>query len=101
MMSEYWNGMADLAEIAVDRRARGRGVAAALLARVEVCADDKGFGLIRLETHSNKPAACRVYARAGYTLGGVEHKLYRERRGGRRGGKGGGKKWRSWRAAES
>src|SRR3546814_11476164 len=76
MMSEYWNGMADLAEIAVDRRARGRGVAAALLARVEVCADDKGFGLIRLETQSNNPAACRVYARAGYTLGGFDHKLY-------------------------
>src|SRR3546814_14011869 len=72
MMSEYWNGMADLAEIAVDRRARGRGVAAALLARVEVCADDKGFGLIRLETQSNNPAACRVYARAGYTLGGFD-----------------------------
>src|SRR3546814_20551276 len=76
MMSEYWNGMADLAEIAVDRRARGRGVAAALLARVEVCADDKGFGLLRLETQSNHPAACRVYARAGYPLGGFDHNLY-------------------------
>lgn len=75
-MSEYWNGMADLAEIAVDRRARGRGVAAALLARVEVWAYDKGFGLIRLETQSNNPAACRVYARAGYTLGGFDRKLY-------------------------
>src|SRR3546814_19419552 len=76
MMSEYWNGMADLAEIAVDRRARGRGVAAAPLARVEVCADDKGFGLIRLQTHSNTPAACRVYARAGHKLGGFAHNLY-------------------------
>lgn len=75
-MSEHWSGMADLAEIAVDRRARGRGVAAALLARVDVWARDNGFGLIRLETQSNNPAACRLYARAGYALGGFDQKLY-------------------------
>ncbi|GAO77254.1 streptothricin acetyltransferase, streptomyces lavendulae type [Sphingopyxis sp. C-1] len=75
-MCECWNGMADLAEIAVDRWARGRGVAAALLARVEVWARDTGLELIRLETQSNNPAACRIYARAGYTLGGFDQKLY-------------------------
>ncbi|WP_439569368.1 GNAT family N-acetyltransferase [Sphingopyxis sp.] len=75
-MSECWNGMAELAEIAVDRRARARGVAAALLASVEVWARDTGFRLIRLETQSNNPAACRAYARAGYVLGGFDRKLY-------------------------
>ncbi|WP_317450863.1 GNAT family N-acetyltransferase [Sphingopyxis sp. LK2115] len=75
-VSEYWNGMANLAELAVDRRARGRGVAVALLARIDVWAHDNGFGLIRLETQSNNVAACRLYARVGYALGGFDEMLY-------------------------
>src|SRR3546814_20444121 len=47
MMSEYLNGMAVLAEIAVERRAGGGGVAAEPFARVEGWRAVKGFGTLR------------------------------------------------------
>ena len=46
--------------------ARGRGVAQALLARIEKEARDAGFALIRLETGVRQMAALRFYQRAGF-----------------------------------
>jgi putative acetyltransferase len=60
---------ADFAEVKrmyVRDVARGRGVAQALLARIEREARDAGFFLLRLETGMRQVAALRFYERAGF-----------------------------------
>jgi putative acetyltransferase len=46
--------------------ARGRGVAQALLARIEAEARQAGLDLLRLETGDRQIAALRLYTRAGF-----------------------------------
>jgi putative acetyltransferase len=46
--------------------ARGRGVARAILARIEMEAREAGLALLRLETGERQVAAMRLYARAGF-----------------------------------
>jgi putative acetyltransferase len=46
--------------------ARGRGVAQALLTRIETEARVAGFGVLRLETGERQAAALRFYLRAGF-----------------------------------
>lgn len=61
---------ADFAEVKrmyVRDAARGRGVAQALLARIEQEARDAGLGLLCLETGTRQAAALRFYQRAGFT----------------------------------
>lgn len=60
---------ADFAEIKrmyVRDVARGRGVAQALLIRIEMVAREAGLALLRLETGERQIAARRLYARAGF-----------------------------------
>jgi putative acetyltransferase len=45
---------------------RGRGIAQALLARVEAEARDAGFRVLRLETGDAQDAALRLYRRWGF-----------------------------------
>jgi putative acetyltransferase len=62
---------ADFAEVKrmyVRDVARGRGVAQALLARIEREARDAGFVLLRLETGERQIAAFRFYQRAGFQI---------------------------------
>ena len=62
---------ADFAEVKrmyVREAARGRGVAQALLARVESEARKAGLGLLRLETGNRQAAALRFYQRSGFEL---------------------------------
>jgi putative acetyltransferase len=47
---------------------RGRGVAPALLARIQTEARDAGFALLRLETGVRQVAALRFYQRAGFRI---------------------------------
>jgi putative acetyltransferase len=47
---------------------RGRGVAPALLARIETEARDAGFALLQLETGVRQVAALRFYQRAGFRI---------------------------------
>lgn len=61
---------ADLAEVKrlyVRPPARGRGVADALLARIETVARDAGLARLCLETGDRQLAAIRVYDRAGFS----------------------------------
>ena len=61
--------LADFAEVkrmSVREAARGRGVAQALLARIEREARDTGFAMLKLETGVRQTAALRFYARAGF-----------------------------------
>lgn len=50
----------------VRTEARGRGVAAAILAELEREARERGFSVVRLETGPLQPEAAALYARAGY-----------------------------------
>ena len=61
---------ADLAELKrmyVRPAARGRGVAEALLARIEAATRDAGLVRLCLETGDRQLAAMRVYTRAGFS----------------------------------
>jgi putative acetyltransferase len=61
---------ADLAELKrmyVRPAARGRGVADALLARIETATRDAGLARLCLETGDRQLAAIRVYSRAGFS----------------------------------
>ncbi|ALX14323.1 GCN5 family acetyltransferase [Burkholderia cepacia JBK9] len=75
-IEESWNGMAEIAELAVDRDHRRLGIGQFLLAAAEAWARNHGFGFIRLETQANNVAACSTYARAGFALGGHDRFLY-------------------------
>jgi len=60
---------ADFAEVKrmyVRDTVRGRGVAQALLTRIETTAREAGLFLLRLETGERQPAALKFYARAGF-----------------------------------
>src|SRR5690349_5703421 len=63
--------VADFAEVKrmyVRDVGRGRGVAPALLARIQPEARDAGFALLRLETGVRQVAALRFYQRAGFRI---------------------------------
>lgn len=60
---------ADFAEVKrmyVREAARRRGVAQALLTRIETTAREAGLSRLRLETGERQPAALKLYARAGF-----------------------------------
>lgn len=75
-VAEQWNAMAEIAELAVERRYRRQGIGQLLLAAAEAWARGHGFGLMRLETQANNVNACSTYARAGFVLGGHDRYLY-------------------------
>ena len=59
----------DIAKLIVHRRARGRGIARALMQRVEQLAHANGFTLLMLNTRSGGPPE-RLYASLGWTRSG-------------------------------
>jgi len=63
-------GYGEVKSMFVAPEARGRGVGAALLARVEAEARARGLSLLRLETGDVLDAAHRVYERAGFARRG-------------------------------
>ncbi len=75
-ITESWNGMAEVAEIAVDRQARGQGIGGLLLGSAEEWAREQGFRYLRLETQASNSAACRLYKNSGFKLGGFDRFLY-------------------------
>jgi putative acetyltransferase len=50
----------------VRESARGRGIAQALLARIETAMRERGLSVLRLETGDRQFAAIRLYERAGF-----------------------------------
>ncbi|WP_343718019.1 GNAT family N-acetyltransferase [Inquilinus sp.] len=77
LISESWNGYASVDDIAVDRAARGAGLAVRLMDRAVQWARERDLPGIRLETQSNNVAACRFYRRHGFVLGGYDAYQYR------------------------
>jgi len=64
-------GFAEVKRMYVREAARGRGVAQALLKRLEAEARDAGLSVLRLETGDRQHAAMRLYERAGFTRCGA------------------------------
>nr|WP_047772435.1 GNAT family N-acetyltransferase [Wenxinia marina] len=64
------DGYGEVKSMFVDEAARGRGVAAALLARIEAEAEAARLPWLRLETGDLLEAAQRAYARAGFVVCG-------------------------------
>jgi putative acetyltransferase len=61
-----FDDFAEAKRMYVRETVRGRGVAQALLTRIEMEARVAGFGVLRLETGERQTAALRFYARAGF-----------------------------------
>ncbi|MBI6548244.1 GNAT family N-acetyltransferase [Xenorhabdus lircayensis] len=75
-ISEHWNNLASIDDIAVDIDHRGSGVAKSLMDAAVKWAVDLKLAGIRLETQSNNVTACRFYARYGFKLEGYDRYLY-------------------------
>jgi ribosomal protein S18 acetylase RimI-like enzyme len=73
----WWNAYAYIEDLVGDVRHRRRGVGRALLERAVQWAQGHAFPGVMLESQHNNPAACRLYARCGFTLGGFDRLLYR------------------------
>jgi len=61
-----FDGFAELKRMYVREAVRGRGLAPALLARLEAEAREAGLPVVRLETGTNQLAALRFYEREGF-----------------------------------
>lgn len=72
-----WNGFAHIEELVVDVGARRCGVAQQLIDVAGFWARKRNLPGIMLETQSNNLAACRLYERYGFVMGGVDHWRYR------------------------
>lgn len=62
----FYDGYAELKRMYASPTVRGRGVAKALLARLESEARDAGYAVMRIETGLYQHAAIGFYERAGY-----------------------------------
>ena len=62
----FYDGYAELKRMYSTPEVRGRGVAKALLARLETEAREAGVGLLRIETGIHQHDALRFYEAAGY-----------------------------------
>ncbi|OCR24878.1 GNAT family acetyltransferase [Pseudomonas syringae] len=77
VLSTHWNGFAHIDELAVDASARRNGVARALLDVAQFWSRKQDLPGIMLETQNNNLAACKLYERCGFVVGGVDHMRYR------------------------
>ena len=77
VLSKHWNGFAHVDELAVDISARRNGVARALLYVAQFWSRKQDLPGIMLETQNNNLAACKLYERCGFVVGGVDHMRYR------------------------
>jgi GNAT superfamily N-acetyltransferase len=57
---------AEIKRMYVAREARGTGIAARVLARLEAIAAEMGCSVVRLDTGAKQPAALALYRNAGY-----------------------------------
>jgi streptothricin acetyltransferase len=72
----HWNHYAYIEDLAVDTRFRKRGIGQMLLQQATLWAKEKQLPGVMLETQNNNVAACRLYERCGFALGGFDRYLY-------------------------
>lgn len=75
-LSAAWNGYARIDNILVDAGLRRSGVATALLHHATDWCRARRLPGLMLETQSNNVAACKLYERFGFRLGGFDLHLY-------------------------
>ncbi len=76
-LSHSWNRYALLDTIGVARNFRGQGIGHALLEQAIAWARTKGMPGLMLETQNNNLAACLLYEKHGFRLGGIDRFFYR------------------------
>jgi ribosomal protein S18 acetylase RimI-like enzyme len=73
----HWNRYAFIDHLAVDAQFRRHGVGQALVTKAVAWARERQLPGVMLETQNNNVAACKLYERLGFTLGGFDRFLYR------------------------
>ena len=76
-LAEGWNGDCRVEDLAVRRPHRGRGVGTALMDAAKAWAAARALPGLTLETQDNNLPACRFYQKYGFTLGGMDTRVYR------------------------
>ncbi|MEM5773781.1 MAG: GNAT family N-acetyltransferase [Anaerolineaceae bacterium] len=76
LLKKAWNNLAYIDDLCVESDLRGQGIGSRLLACADEWARRNHLPGIMLETQHNNAAACRLYARCGYTLCGFNTHLY-------------------------
>ncbi|WP_275553567.1 GNAT family N-acetyltransferase [Mixta sp. Marseille-Q2659] len=76
-VSRNWNGLALVEDIAVDSAFRRSGCGCALLQRAIDWAREQQLVGVTLETQNTNVAACLLYEKMGFELGGIDRHLYR------------------------
>ncbi len=77
LVHENWNRFAIIWDIAVDPPFRRRGIGQRLIAEAVAWARGRDLPGMMLETQHINAAACRLYERCGFVLGGFDACLYR------------------------
>lgn len=77
LVREHWNRFALIWDIAVDPPCRRRGIGRRLIEQATGWARERGLPGVMLETQNINAAACRLYERCGFVLGGFDGYLYR------------------------
>jgi GNAT superfamily N-acetyltransferase len=75
-MLEGREDLAAIFDLRVTPELRGRGLGYALLAAAETWAKAQRCRHLKVETQNINVAACRFYARQGFTLGGIDRFAY-------------------------
>ncbi|QHM70086.1 GNAT family N-acetyltransferase [Mixta intestinalis] len=77
VISRHWNGLALVEDIAIDRAFRRSGCATTLLTHGVGWAHEQQLAGVTLETQNTNVAACLLYEKLGFELGGIDRHLYR------------------------
>lgn len=77
ILRKNWNKYAYIEDIAVDVKFRNQGIGKALLSCAKEWAKKKNLAGVMLETQNNNVAACRLYEKCGFNLGGFDTYLYK------------------------
>ena len=77
ILRKNWNNYAYIEDIAVDAAFRKCGIGKALLLQAVIWAQKKGLAGVMLETQNNNVAACALYEKCGFILGGFDTYLYK------------------------
>ena len=77
LVHENWNRYAIIWDIAVNPPFRRQGVGSRLIEQAIAWARERHLPGVMLETQNINVAACRLYERCGFVLGGFDSYLYR------------------------
>ncbi|SFG83827.1 streptothricin acetyltransferase [Duganella sp. CF458] len=76
-LTTAWNDLGSIEQIVVARGLRQHGIATGLIDFAKSWAVGKQLKGLRLETQTNNVAACKLYLRNGFEIGGFDRFVYR------------------------